>query len=72
MYTIKFWKDASERAVRTAAQVLVGFFGANTFGILEVDWAQAGSVAALAALTSLLMSVASTGVGNPESPSLIE
>ena len=72
MYTLTFWKDAAERAIRTAAQVLVAFFGVNTFGILEVDWAQAGSVAALAALTSLLMSVAATGTGSQDSASVIK
>ena len=72
MYTITFWKDAAERAIRTAAQVLVAFFGVNTFGILEVDWAQAGSVAALAALTSLLMSVAATGTGSQDSASALK
>ena len=72
MYTITFWKDAAERAIRTAAQVLVAFFGVNTFGILEVDWAQAGSVAALAALTSLLMSVAATGAGSQDSASALK
>ena len=72
MYTLTFWKDAAERAIRTAAQVLVAFFGVNTFGILEVDWAQAGSVAALAALTSLLMSVAATGTGSQDSASTIK
>jgi len=72
VYTITFWKDAAERAIRTAAQVLVAFFGVNTFGILEVDWAQAGSVAALAALTSLLMSVAATGAGSQDSASALK
>jgi len=72
VYTITFWKDAAERAIRTAAQVLVAFFGVNTFGILEVDWAQAGSVAALAALTSLLMSVAATGTGSQDSASALK
>jgi len=72
VYTLTFWKDAAERAIRTAAQVLVAFFGVNTFGILEVDWAQAGSVAALAALTSLLMSVAATGTGSQDSASVIK
>ena len=72
MYTLTFWKDAAERAVRTAAQVLVAFFATNTFGILEVDWAQAGSVAALAALTSLLMSIAGTGIGSQDSGSILK
>jgi hypothetical protein len=36
-------------------------------GVLAVDWVQAGSVAALAALTSVLMSIVATGVGDKDS-----
>ena len=72
MYTITFWKDASERAIRTAAQALLALWATDISGVLDVDWTQAGSVAALAAVTSVLMSVAATGRGNPESASSIK
>ena len=72
MYTITFWKDAAERAIRTAAQALLALWATDISGVLEVDWTQAGSVAALAAVTSVLMSVAATGRGNPESASSIK
>ena len=67
MFTIKFWKDAGERAVRTAAQALLALWATNVSGVLEVDWVQAASVACLAALTSVLMSLVATGVGDNES-----
>jgi hypothetical protein len=66
MFTIKFWKDAAERAIRTAAQALLALWATDVAGVLAVDWVQAGSVAALAALTSILMSVVATGVGDRE------
>jgi len=72
MYTITFWKDAAERAIRTAAQALLALWATDISGVLEVDWTQAGSVAALAAVTSVLMSVAATGRGNPESASSVK
>jgi len=72
MYTITFWKDASERAIRTAAQALLALWATDISGVLEVDWTQAGSVAALAAVTSVLMSIAATGRGNPESASSVK
>lgn len=72
MFTLKFWKDASERAIRTAAQALLALWATDISGVLEVDWTQAGSVAALAAVTSVLMSVAATGRGNPESASSVK
>ncbi len=72
MYTITFWKDAAERAIRTAAQALLALWATDISGVLEVDWTQAGSVAALAAVTSVLMSIAATGRGNPESASSVK
>lgn len=66
MFTIKFWKDAAERAIRTAAQALLALWATDVTGVLAVDWVQAGSVAGLAALTSILMSIIATGVGDRE------
>jgi len=70
MFTIKFWKDAGERAIRTAAQALIALWATDVSGVLAVDWVQAGSVSALAALMSILMSIAATGVGDHESAGL--
>jgi hypothetical protein len=67
MFTITFWKDAAERAIRTAAQALLALWATDVTGVLAVDWLQAGSVAALAALTSVLMSIIATGVGDKDS-----
>jgi hypothetical protein len=67
MFTIKFWKDAAERAIRTAAQALLALWATDVTGVLAVDWVQAGSVAALAAVTSVLMSIIATGVGDKDS-----
>ena len=72
MYTITFWKDAAERAIRTAAQALLALWATDISGVLEVDWTQAGSVSALAALMSLLMSVAATGTGSQDSASTLK
>ena len=66
MFTVKFWKDAAERAIRTTAQALLALWATDVSGVLEVDWVQAGSVAALAALTSVLMSIVATNVGDHE------
>ena len=72
MWTVKFWQNALERAVRTAAQSLLALWGTQVTGVLEVDWVQAASVAALAALTSVLMSLVATGVGDHNSPSFMD
>lgn len=72
MWTIDFWKDAGERAIKTFAQVFVGFLVVGTTGVLDVDWTQAASVSAVAALASVLTSVASTKVGTKGTASLTD
>ncbi len=59
-----------ERAVKTFCQTLVATLGAGAVNILEVPWLAAVSVAAGAALVSVLTSVASSGFGGTDSPSL--
>lgn len=70
MWSLRFWKDTAERAVRTAAQALLALWGTQITGILEVDWTQAASVTALAAATSVLMSLVGSGIGDTESASM--
>lgn len=58
----KFWKAALVRALRTFCQALIASIG--TAAVLsEVNWIQCGSAAVLAALLSILNSVAT---GLPE------
>ncbi len=59
-----FWKAALIRALRTFCQAAIAYIG--TAAVLsEVDWLQAGSAAVLAALLSILNSIAT---GLPEAP----
>lgn len=71
MWTISFWKDSIERAVKTAAQTVVGLLVAGAT-ILDIDWGQAAAVTATAMLASVLTSLISTGVGDHASPSLVD
>jgi hypothetical protein len=72
MFTALFWKSSAERAVRTAAQVLLGFLVVGETGVLEVDWAQALSVSAVAVVASVLTSVVATGIGDKGTASLVK
>ncbi|GIH69428.1 holin [Sphaerimonospora thailandensis] len=67
----KWLLDAVERAVRTAAQAALGVFGAGVAGLLDVDWAMTGSIAGLAAVVSLLTSVAAGFKGDPSTAGFV-
>lgn len=67
-----FWAAAGERALRTAAQAAVGAIGADVLvGVTGINWAFVGSVAALGAILSVLMSVG-TGAIQGSGPGLTE
>lgn len=68
--TAVFWQATGERAVKTAAQTAVLTLGAGVTGILDVDWVTVASAAALAAVLSVLTSVASDAVTTEPGPSL--
>lgn len=63
MFTATFWKAAFERAVKTFAQALLATLAAGPFGVLDAPWTTAASLAGMAAVLSLLTSVASSGIG---------
>ena len=67
LFTLAFWQGAGERGLKTFAQSLVAIIGVGTLGLLDVDWPAALSVAALAAVVSLL-----TSVGNADFTSGVE
>lgn len=55
----KSWlKAAGVRCLKTAAQGAISVLGAGTLGLLETDWVGVASAAAMAAILSLLTSVA--------------
>lgn len=61
---IKKWaKAAGVRAIKTAAQSALGTIGASV-AMGDVNWALVGSAAALAAIVSVLTSIA--GIGEVE------
>jgi hypothetical protein len=66
-----FWRQATERAVKTAAQaiglVLVGD-GAN---VLSLDWRVVGGSALTGAILSIVTSIATAPAGEPGDPSAV-
>jgi len=71
MFTYQFWQWATERAVKTFAQSLLAIFSATGVGLLTVPWAASLLTAGMAAVLSVLTSMASAPVGEPNSPSLL-
>lgn len=70
MLTTTWARDATERALKTFAQTLLGVLGAGAVNILTVDWPGALSVSGGAALVSVLMSVGSEPFGRGGTASL--
>lgn len=56
-----FWVAVADRAIRTFAQAAAAILTAGGVGLLDVDLAGAASAGALAALISVLTSVATPG-----------
>ena len=56
--TVKWFKAAGIRALRTFAQATLSAIGSTAVGITEINWMGALSIGAAAAAVSLLTSVA--------------
>jgi len=72
MWSKKFWRDATERALSTAAQsaLLVLGAGAMPGDVINADWKNIAGFAAGGAGLALLKAVAASNVGTSNSASL--
>lgn len=67
----QFWVDAADRAVATFAQAAVATLTADAIpGLLNMDLTQVLSVSGLAAVVSILTSVAFRGQDKPTEPTV--
>jgi hypothetical protein len=71
MFTLAFWKDAAERAVKTFAQSLLALLTVGAT-ITSIDWVSALEISATATVLSLLTSVVSLPIGNSGTASLVK
>lgn len=71
IWTRAFWKAATERAVKTAAQTEAALLTANGTGLLDADWITGLSVAGMAGVISLLTSIGSDAA-TKGGPSLVD
>ena len=61
-----WWRAAGIRAIKTMAQTGVALIGTGAVGFTDLDWARIASVAGVAAVLSLLTSVAGLPEVQPE------
>lgn len=66
-----FWRDAAERAVKTACQSALAFFVVGTTDLLSLDWQVVLSGAGVGAIASLLTSIASEPFGTKGTASIV-
>lgn len=71
MWTLRFWQQAFERAVKTAAQSAILILGADQIDIAQANLQRVAVFAAGGAVLSLLTSVASLPFGPAGTPSLV-
>jgi hypothetical protein len=74
LFTVTFWVDAAERAVKTAAQsvLLAGFASdAGPVNLFEFDWEAGLGFAAGGAVLSLLTSLVSAPLGESGTASVL-
>lgn len=71
-YGRNFWRQAVERAVKTAAQVVVGAgLMDQPLDIFQINFTRGAGIALGGALLSLITSVATAPAGEPDDPSAI-
>ena len=72
LYTAKFWKDATERGIKTGIQAVLLYLGASgLFDAVSADWAQAGSFALGGFILSIFTSIVSSPFADQGTASLV-
>jgi hypothetical protein len=72
MWSKAFWMDATERAVKTFAQVILALGVAGALDAFEVDWVKVLGVALGAVILSLASSIVSAEIRKTPTASLVK
>ena len=76
MWTLDFWKDAGERALKTFLQSIIAVFAVGGVDILSVDWKSAlvtaGTAAAMSLATSVVSAIKDKDSSVPVTASLVK
>jgi len=72
MFTLKFWKEATERALKTFAQFILVIGTADTFNVFATDWKTTLGLALGGTIFSYATSIVSANIGPKKNdPSLV-
>lgn len=71
MFSVGFWRDALERAVKTAAQFALLGGLAEATNVVAMEWQQVAAAAGAGFVVSFATSLASAPFGEPGSPSVV-
>lgn len=71
MFTRNFWRQTAERSAKTFAQAALALLTGDGLGVLDINWGDVGSVGLLAAIASVLTSIVTSGMGEPNDPSAV-
>jgi hypothetical protein len=72
MFTKLFWKDATERAIKTFAQFYVTLAATQALDVFTMDWKALIGVSVGGALLSYATSLVSAQIGVKGTPSLVK
>ena len=72
LFTGSFWLDALERAIKTAAQTVLGLIGTNVADVTSLDWHEVGIATAFTTGLSILTSIVSSGIGEHGTASVLD
>jgi hypothetical protein len=67
-----FWGQAAERALKTAGQAYLLAIAGDATNVLQLHVKEALSAIVGGAVLSLVTSIATAGVGQPDSPSVVK
>lgn len=71
MLSVHWFKDALERALSTAAEALLALWGVGALDVVHIDFGHSASIAAGAAVVSLLKAIVASKVGDQGTASLV-
>lgn len=72
MFSANFWKDATERALKTFAQFFVVLGGAGALNVFTLDWKTNLGLSLGGALLSYATSIVSVEIGKSKTASLVK